>query len=92
MGAVLSQEHLDKDEKLQHHPITYYSAMFSPTKRNNDIYKRELLAIIKALHHWHLYLGWTKEPFAILTDHNNLQYWKAPQNLTRRSARWHANL
>jgi hypothetical protein len=42
--------------------------------------------------HWRPYLGWTKEPFTILTDHTNLQYWKVPQNLNRRTARWHADL
>jgi len=38
------------------------------------------------------YLGWTKEPFTILTDHANLTYWKSPQNLNRHTARWHADL
>jgi hypothetical protein len=33
-----------------------------------------------------------KEPFTILTDHANLQYWKAPRNLNQRTARWHADL
>ncbi len=47
---------------------------------------------MKALTHWRHYLGWTKTPFTILTDHANLQYWKAPQKLNRRMARWHANL
>jgi hypothetical protein len=47
---------------------------------------------MKSLAHWRPYLGWTKEPFTILTDHANLQYWKAPQNLNRRTARWHADL
>ena len=28
----------------------------------------------------------------MLTDHANLQYWKAPQDLNRRMARWHADL
>ncbi len=47
---------------------------------------------MKALTHWRHYLGWTKTPFTILTDHANLQYWKAPQKLNHRTARWHANL
>jgi hypothetical protein len=33
-----------------------------------------------------------KEPFTILTNHANLQYWKAPWNLNQRTARWHADL
>ena len=93
MGAVLSQNHDGgKGGKPRLHPIAYYSATFSPAERNYDIYERELLAIMKALNHWRPYLGWTKELFTILTDHANLQYWKVPQNLTRRTARWHADL
>jgi len=47
---------------------------------------------MKSLSHWRPYLGWTKVPFTICTDHANLQYWKAPQNLNRRTACWHADL
>ena len=88
MGAVLLQEGPAK--KLQ--PVEFFSATFTPTERNYDIYERELLAIMKALAHWRPYLGWTKKPFLIQTDHANLQYWKSPRNLNRRTARWHADL
>ena len=37
-------------------------------------------------------LRWTKHPFTIITDHANLQYWKSPRNLNRRTAQWHADL
>jgi hypothetical protein len=47
---------------------------------------------MKSLTHWRPYLGWTKEPFTILIDHANLQYWKALRNLNRRTAKWHADL
>src|SRR5260221_5994667 len=100
VGTILSQEggpessslSLTKRQKPVLHPVAYYSATFTPTECNYDIYKRELLAVMKALTHWRPYLGWTKEPFTIMTDHANLQYWKAPQNLNRRTARWHADL
>jgi hypothetical protein len=83
VGTVLSQWGTNppsarKNLKLKNHPIAYYSATFTPMERNYDIYERELLAIMKSLAHWRPYLGWTKEPFTILTDHANLQYWKAP--------------
>jgi hypothetical protein len=98
VGAVLSQEGnhttptLEKCAKPVLHPTAYYSATFTPTERNYDIYERELLAVMKSLAHWRQYLGWTKVPFTILTNHANLQYWKSPQNLNRRTARWHADL
>ena len=80
MGAILSQEGdyitptLAKQHKTILHPIAYYSATFTQTERNYDIYERELLAVMKALAHWRQYLRWTKEPFTIMTDHANLQY------------------
>jgi RNase H-like domain found in reverse transcriptase len=98
VGAILSQEgekpspSLEKQTKPMTHPVAYYSATFTPTERNYDIYEWELLAIMKLLAHWRPYLGWTKEPFTILTDHANLQYWKSPKDLNRRTARWHADL
>jgi hypothetical protein len=97
MGTILSQWGRNppltrKYLKPKTHPIAYYSATFTLMKQNYDIYERELLAIMKSLAHWRPYLGWTKEPFTILTDNANLQYWKAPQNLNRRTARWHADL
>ena len=81
-----------KNSKPKLHPVAHYSATFTPMKRNYDIYERELLAVMKSLTHWRHYLGWTKFPFIILTDHANLQYWKAPKNLNRRTAQWHADL
>src|SRR5258708_20051838 len=98
IGAVLSQEQgkgdtpSDKKGKPKLHPVAYYSATFTPTERNYDIYKRELLAVMKALAHWRHYLGWTKYPFTILTDHANLQYWKPPRNLTSQTAPCHPDL
>jgi hypothetical protein len=57
VGTVLSQQgrnppHTRKYLKPKNHPIAYYSAMFTPTERNYNIYKRELLAIMKSLAHW----------------------------------------
>jgi RNase H-like domain found in reverse transcriptase/Integrase zinc binding domain len=96
VGAILSQEggsiNPTNDKKPRLHPIAYYSATFTETERNYDIYERELLAIIKAITHWRPYLIWTKEPFTILTDHANLLHWKSPRKLNRRTARWHGEL
>ena len=98
MGTVLSQEgkHLTPTLAKQHkpilHPIAYYLATFTQMERNYNIYERELLAMMKALAHWRQYLGWTKEPFVIITDHANLQYWKSPKNLNRHTTRWQADL
>ena len=47
--------------------------------------------MMKSLAYWRLYLGWTKVPFIIRTDHTNLQYWNTPQNLNRCTAQWHTD-
>ena len=97
VGAILLQKgklssSLTKCSKPILHPIAYYSNTFDKTERNYDIYKRELLAVMQSLGYWRRYLGATEKPFRILTDHANLQYWKSPRNLNRRTARWHADL
>jgi hypothetical protein len=96
VGAILSQEggstNPNTNQKLKLHPVAYYSATFMETKHNYDIYKWELLAIMKATTHWRHYLIWTKEPFTILTDHANLLHWKSPHKLNRCTAHWHGEL
>ena len=97
VGAILSQKGETTPSLATHkkpilHPIAHFSATFTPTEHNYNIYERELLAMMKALAHWRPYLGWTKHPFTIMTDHANLQYWKSPRNLNRRTACWHADL
>ena len=95
VGAILSQEgepSISNPSKPRLHPVTYYLATFTPTERNYDIYKCELLAILKAITHWRPYLIWTQEPFTIVTDHANLLYWKSPRKLNQRTARWHEEL
>ena len=74
VGAILSQkgELHPHTKKSAQHPITYYSATFTPTEKNYDIYERELLAILKALKHWRSHLAATEIPVTVLTDQANL--------------------
>ena len=90
VGAVLSQEgdFNPRTKKFVQQPIAYYSATFTPTERNYDIYERELLAVIKALEHWRPHLAATEDPVTVLTDHANLTFWKNPRKVNRRVARW----
>ena len=44
--------------------------------------------VIHALTEWHQYLTGTSHPVTILTDHKNLTYFKTPQCLSHRQARW----
>ena len=55
---------------------------------NYEIYDKEMLAVIRALEDWRHYLEGLPQPFSIVTDHQNLEYWRSAQNLTRRQAHW----
>jgi RNase H-like domain found in reverse transcriptase/Reverse transcriptase (RNA-dependent DNA polymerase)/Integrase zinc binding domain/Chromo (CHRromatin Organisation MOdifier) domain len=83
LGAVLSQH---QDGKWK--PAGFISKAFNPTQRNYEVYDRELLAIMTALHEFRKHLMTAKQIFEVWTDHANLQYFKKPQKLNRRQARW----
>ena len=83
-GGILMQ----KDSNGDLHPCAYHSATFSHTERNYDIYDRELFTVIQALKEWHHYLTGMEHLVTVIMDHKNLGYFKQPQNLSRRQARW----
>jgi hypothetical protein len=47
-----------------------------------------MLAITEALKNWRMYLKDLPQPFEIITDHCNLEFWRTTQNLTHHQARW----
>ncbi|KAI0996873.1 hypothetical protein K3495_g11312 [Podosphaera aphanis] len=69
-------------------PIAYYSKKLTPAECNYDIHDKELLAIIRCLNEWRSELLGVKEPFLILTDHNNLKYFMSTKRLSERQVRW----
>jgi hypothetical protein len=69
IGAILSQQ-----QNGFWHPIAFMSKTLTEAERNYEIYNKELLAIIKALHTWRQYLLDAKEQLKICTDHENLKY------------------
>jgi hypothetical protein len=84
-GAVLMQ----KDDNGLLHPCGYLSRTFSPTKQRYQIYDRELLALIRALVEWKVYLEGAPHSVTVFTDHDNLQYFRSgQQTLNKRQARW----
>lgn len=83
VGAVLSQMHEGK-----WHPVAFLSKSMTAVERNYEIYDKELLAMMTALDEWRHYLMGAKHEFEIWTDHKNLEYFKKPQKLNRRQARW----
>ncbi|QRW17320.1 Retrotransposable element Tf2 protein [Rhizoctonia solani] len=84
MGAILSQQ----GEDNQLHPIAYMSKSFSGAEANYDTHDKELLAIIKALEEWRIFLEATEKSIQVFTDHRNLEYWMQAQTFNQRHARW----
>jgi hypothetical protein len=85
LGSVLSQR--QSDGRL--HPVGFLSESFKGAEVNYDTHDKELLAIIRSLEHWRIYLEGTTEPITVFTDHRNLEYWKELRTFNRRHARWH---
>jgi hypothetical protein len=88
LGAILSQ----KGQDGRMHPIAFLSESFTPPQRNYDTHDKELLAIIRSLEHWRLYMEGTLIPIIVYTDHRNLQSWSASQVWNKRHTRWHITL
>ena len=64
------------------HPVTYRSASMDPAECNYEIYDQEMLAIIEALKDWRNFLEGLPQPFEIITDHQNLEFWRTAQDLS----------
>jgi hypothetical protein len=87
IGAILSQDYPDG-----RHPVAYFSKSLLPAEKNYEIYDRELLAIIYALKAFRYLLLGAQEKFLIRSDHKNLTYFKSPNNISPRQARWQQTL
>ena len=83
LGAVLSQQCNGK-----WHPVAFLSKAMTETERNYEIYDKELLAVMTALSEWRHFLLGSKHEFEVWNDHKNLEYFRKPQKLNRRQARW----
>ena len=94
MGAVLSQEGEINPctQKPMLCPIAYYSATFTPTQCNYDIYEQEFLGVYMLLMKYRPHLAATEIPVTILTDHGNLLHWKSLQKVNRWVAQWFLDL
>ena len=85
IGAVLSQIH-DGVE----HVVAYFSRTLSTQERNYCVTRRELLAVVDAVRHFHSYLYGSK--FTIRSDHSALQWLHNLRDPEGQLARWLARL
>ncbi|GFX23532.1 retrovirus-related Pol polyprotein from transposon 17.6 [Trichonephila clavipes] len=81
VGAVLSQE-IDGQERV----VSYWSKCLSKPERNYCVTRKELLAIVKAIEHFHHYLYGQK--FLLRTDHASLTWLMNFRNTEGQVARW----
>ena len=87
-GAVLLQQ----DAAGVPHPCAYLSQALVGAEQNYQVYDLELLAVIHALKAWRPYLVSPVEPTMIYTDHQNITYFRQPQDLTAQQMHWHSIL
>ena len=87
-GAVLLQQ----DAEGVSHPCAYLSQALVGAEQNYQVYDLELLAVIRALKAWRPYLISLADATVIYTDHQNITYFRQPQDLTARQMRWHSIL
>ena len=85
-GAVLSQIQLDENGQEVERVIAYYSKVLNPAEQRYCARRRELLAIVKAVKHFEVYLRGPK--FTIRTDHASLQYIKTLTTMPDQMYRW----
>jgi RNase H-like domain found in reverse transcriptase/Integrase zinc binding domain len=83
-GAILAQ----RDERGRLRPVGNLSHSFTPAERNYDVHDRELLAVVRGLRGWRHILLSTPFKITVYTDHANLQYYRHPQRINRRVARY----
>ena len=79
---------MQQDANGDWRPCAFLSHSLNPAEWNYNIYDRELLGVIHALKEWRHYLHGSPHVVKVLTDHRNLTYFRQPQNLNRRQARW----
>jgi hypothetical protein len=69
-------------------PVAYFSKKHSPAECNYEIYDKELLTIIRSFEEWRPELEGAAHPIAVISDHENLEYFMSTKQLNRRQPRW----
>jgi hypothetical protein len=84
LGAVLAQ----RDENNKPHAVLYFSRALRAPERNYTIADKEFLAIIEGLKKVRHLVKDAPHKLIVYTDHDNLRYYRHPQKLNRRVARY----
>ena len=84
MGAVLSQRQDDGTIR----PVAFYSHKFTSAERAYTASERELLAIVRAVQEWRVYLFGSPHPVLLRSDHQPLIWLNKKPELLPRLGRW----
>jgi transposase InsO family protein len=84
IGAVLSQQQEDGAMR----PVAYWSTKLKPAEMRYSATERELMAIVKAVQHWRVYLHGSPHPVLLKSDHKPLVYLNGKPELGMRLSRW----
>jgi len=83
---------LEQKQQEVWYPVAFTSKMFSSPEWKYPTHDREMLAIMHALREWRNILISSSHNIAVYTDHIGLKFFKEPQNLSYRHARWSVEL
>ena len=83
LGAVISQEF---DDGV--HPVAFHSRSLLDAERNYDAHDKELAGVIFGFKKGRSYFLGAEHAIRVKTDHKNLTYFREPQKITERQARW----
>ena len=86
--GVISQP--DNQGRLR--PLAFYLKKLGPAECNYQIYKKELLAIVRVLKEWRQYMEGNKKTVKVITDHRNLEYFQTAKLNKQRQAQWSMEL
>lgn len=84
VGAMLLQK--NREGKLQ--PCTYTSHKLNETEWCWAVWEKEAFAMRWILLTWRQFLGRSKIPFEVWTDHKNVQALRTPQKLSPKQVCW----
>ena len=64
------------------YPVAFFSQKMISIETKYNTYNDELLAIVKVFKTWHYDLKGCKHEVFVLTDHNNLRYFKNTKTIS----------
>ena len=87
VGAVLFQPRADGEFITPRNIVGIYSHKLTRAEKNYPAYRKELLAIVRALTHFHYYL-WGRAGTVLFTDHKPLTYIQTSPQLSPALEQW----